>query len=308
MSPDYKSTWTKVLNEIKGQRPGVPIDLVRRKKLDDVFKISERPIIIYATACTVPNKILHPLILQINPSDNHSIAQIIEKIEGPNLDILLHSPGGSAEATESIVTTLRNKFQNIRFIIPSYAKSAATMLALSGDEIIMDQNAELGPIDPQMITRRAVSPAQAILDQFDKANKQIEEDRTRTLSWAPILEQLGPSLLVQSENAIKLSKEMVKDWLKNYMFKNDSNPNNKAQIVVDFLSDHNYFKSHGRRVGIEDLQAKGVKVKNLKEDPRFQKAILELFCSLDLSFSNTAIVRLIENHYGDAVMRFFTPG
>jgi ClpP class serine protease len=61
---------------------------------------------------------------------------------------------------------LRNKFAHIRFIIPSLAKSAATMLVMSGDEILMDTGAELGPIDPQMQTASgSYAPAGAILDQ-----------------------------------------------------------------------------------------------------------------------------------------------
>ncbi|KKL85523.1 hypothetical protein LCGC14_1953850, partial [marine sediment metagenome] len=61
----------------------------------------------------------------------------------------LHSPGGLPEATDSLVEIVRSKFRHIRFIIPSVAKSAATMFALSGDKLLMERSAELGPIDPQ---------------------------------------------------------------------------------------------------------------------------------------------------------------
>ncbi len=71
-----------------------------------------------------------------------------------SLDVFLHNPGGSAEATESIVELLRARFSNIHFIVPNIAKSAATMMAMSGDQILMDERSELGPIDPQLIISR----------------------------------------------------------------------------------------------------------------------------------------------------------
>lgn len=298
-----KITWSRILDEIKSEPSPGPIDLVRRKKLKAIFQITGRPIVAYGTACTIPNKQLLPQMLSIDPSDVYGFSQIIENLNGPNLDILLHSPGGIAEAVESIVRVLRNKFDHIRFIIPSYAKSAATMLALSGNEIIMAPGAELGPIDPQMITRRGISPAQAILDQFDKATKEIEENPRKILIWAPILEQLGPALIVQSENAIKLGKEMVKNFLKWYMFKGEPDAAEKAQSIVDYLSNHNNFKSHGRRVGIDALRRKKVKVINLSSIQVLYNAVIELYCAIDFTFGNTPTSRLIENHYGDAIIR-----
>ena len=158
-----------------------------------------------------------------------------------------------------------------------------------------------------MFTRRGVSPAQAILDQFDKAAAEIDQDPNKILIWAPILEQLGPSLIVQSENAKELGEGMVKDFLRRYMFKNEDKATEKAQEIVKFFSNHNYFKSHGRRVGIDALKRRGVKVKNLRDDPEFHKAVLELFCAIDLTFANTNAVRLIENHFGIAIVKSFTP-
>jgi membrane-bound ClpP family serine protease len=86
---------------------------------------------------------------------------------------MLYSPGGLPDAADSLVQILRSKFDYIRFIIPGVAKSAATMVALSGHELMMEHNAELGPIDPQFRFVKAdgtpvVAPAQAIIDQFEK--------------------------------------------------------------------------------------------------------------------------------------------
>jgi ClpP class serine protease len=66
------------------------------------------------------------------------------------LDFLINSPGGFAEVTESIAGMIRSKYKHVRFAIPNMAKSAATLLVLSGDELLMDHRSELGPVDPQV--------------------------------------------------------------------------------------------------------------------------------------------------------------
>ena len=92
---------------------------------------------------------------------------------------------------------LRQRFKHVRFIVPNIAKRAATMMAMSGDEIWMDANAELGPVDPQLVFRKGdgsmvQAPAQAIVDQFDDGQKAIGADPKRLPAWMPILPQYEP--------------------------------------------------------------------------------------------------------------------
>lgn len=70
----------------------------------------------------------------INSEDKSAIDMLIDSLppQTKEIDFILHSPGGFAEDTEMIVIILRGRFENIRFIIPHSAMSAATMLALSG--------------------------------------------------------------------------------------------------------------------------------------------------------------------------------
>lgn len=113
-----------------------------------VEAITGRPVIVYA-ANTRRGGINIPIT--IDHSDITGFSDLIEDIDSKSVDIVLHSPGGSAEATERIVNLLRENFDHIRFLIPHTAYSAATMLALSGDEILMDDRSTLGPIDPQIM-------------------------------------------------------------------------------------------------------------------------------------------------------------
>jgi ClpP class serine protease len=99
--------------------------------------------------------------------------EVIHSSNGKDLDLILHTPGGSAEATAAIVSYIRSKFNNIRVIIPHAAMSAGTMLACASDQIIKGKHSFIGPIDPQMQLQTPLGfrsvPAQAILDQFKMA-------------------------------------------------------------------------------------------------------------------------------------------
>jgi Serine dehydrogenase proteinase len=177
-----------------------------------------------------------PRAAQIDTSDKVAFHSMLEEVSGPKLDVLIHSPGGYAEAAETIVEEIRRKFGHVRFIVPSYAKSAATMMAMSADEILMDEDAELGPIDPQMYTRNGVVPAEAIKEQFRKASDEILIDPRTAQVWFPILQILGPGLLSQCDNAITLSKNLVRDWLAKYMFRALPDAAAKADDVANYLS------------------------------------------------------------------------
>ncbi|MBI3492416.1 MAG: serine protease, partial [Acidobacteria bacterium] len=216
---------------------------------------------------------------------------------------LIHSPGGYAEAAESLVQQLRGKYTSVRFIIPSFAKSAATMFVMAGDEILMDTDAELGPIDPQMRTQNGTSPAEAILEQFEKAQAELQVDASKLASWMPILAPLGPSLLVDSRHAIDLSKNLVKTWTRSYMFRGDAEADRKSTEISDFLGGHAQFKSHARAVKIPDLIQRDVRVTDIGANPQLRAAVDELYCCLDIFLGNSPVYKIFENSAGDALLR-----
>jgi hypothetical protein len=217
-----------------------------------------------------------------------------------------HSPGGSAEATESVVGLLRERFSHIRFIIPSVAKSAATMLAMSGEQLLMDDRSELGPTDPQMIFRQdgrvIVAPAQAIKDQFKAAQDEINNDPKKLPSWVPILGWYGPALLTQCDNHLTLAEELVSKWLKQYMFAGDPQAEIKAEKIAGYLANHNEFRSHSRRIGMADLQGRGASVLDMRTEPKLHDAVRDLYTAITLTFSHTGAFRIVENSDGEALI------
>ncbi len=67
--------------------------------------------------------------------------EVCYALEGETLDLILHSPGGSPEAAEAIVSYLRSRFSSIRVIVPQLAMSAATMIACAADQIVLNGTA-----------------------------------------------------------------------------------------------------------------------------------------------------------------------
>jgi hypothetical protein len=311
------SVWDSVLTEYNGlfaremqQRQlqqGVPMRAAWAQLVESKIKrVCERtgiPLIIYGSACTAaPNKV-PPQLLLIDPTDKIAFHSMLEAVDGPKLDILIHSPGGFAEATETIVEEIRRKFGHVRFIVPSYAKSAATMMVMSGDEILIDEDGELGPIDPQMLTANGVTPAEAIKDQFQKAYEEIKDDPKKMQVWFPILQALGGGMLIQCDNAIGLSKTLVSDWLARYMFRADADREEKAKKVAEFLGTHANFKTHGRRIKLEHLTPLGLRATNLRSDPDLFARVWELHCAMDITLTNTVVYKLFYNSAGAGIVR-----
>jgi len=323
------NTWNEVLKEVQARKITSPegkeifdVDGVRREKMKAVYNYTKRPMIVYAADFLNTGKVQAlGSEIYLDWSDKEGLIEAIQDIKEDFVDIFLHSPGGLAEAADSLVDIIRGKFSHVRFIIPNMAKSAATMFALSGDEILMDIASELGPIDPQFTFRKADgsvvnAPAQAIIDQFEKAQNIISSDPKLLAPWLPILQQYGPSLYQQAQNAIELSRNLVKKWLKNYMLKKDTARGRKANYIARYLSNHNNFKSHAKRIGLQELREikvlKPLKIIDLAEDPTLQNNIWGLYHAISITFGMTGAYKIFENTSGRALIRLVhvtrTPG
>lgn len=123
------SSWKSILDEIVSLERPDAFDIVRRQKMKAVQEITERPLIVYAVDFITPNPLKSQFVgnlMSISLADKDGFDEVTRNLQKDSkIDILLHSPGGSAEATESIVALLRDRFSHIRFIIPNVAKSAA---------------------------------------------------------------------------------------------------------------------------------------------------------------------------------------
>ncbi|WP_411289474.1 SDH family Clp fold serine proteinase [Methanothrix sp.] len=124
-----------------------------------------------------------PLARYIDIDDSEEVLRAIRSApKDVPIDIILHTPGGLALAATQIALALKNHPARTSVIIPHYAMSGGTLIALAVDEIIMDPNAALGPVDPQLGDQTGAYPATSILKVLEK--KKIDEIDDKTLILA----------------------------------------------------------------------------------------------------------------------------
>ena len=299
--------WSEILAELTPQVAGTPPDFdgVRRKYLLELHQHTQRDVILYATGWLQKPDVA-PHLTSIVDEDIHALMEVTAGLRGPNVDLILHSPGGSPEAAEAVVAYLRSRFVHIRVIVPQLAMSAATMIACAADEIVMGKHSFLGPTDPQLplatpLGMRLV-PAQSVLDQFDKAQRECA-DPAKLSAWLPMLAQFGPDLLVRCEHALEMSRELVRRWLESYMFENDPDGRGRAEAVSDWLANHTNFKSHSRHLAREELRASGLEITDLEDDEILQDLSLSVFHATTHTFAAATVVKIVENHLGRAFIK-----
>lgn len=227
---------------------------------------------------------------------------MISDLSNDDLDLILHSPGGSSEVAEQIVGYLRQKFDTLRVIVPQSAMSAATLICCAADKVIMGHHSSLGPTDPQMLlptkTGRRWVPAQTILDQFNEIDKKAQKGEEIS-HYTPILGQYDPGLKEQAQNAVNLSEQLTEEWARDYMFENDPNADAKAETLSNYLSDHSKHLSHNRRISRQHLEDEtDMKVIQLEDNQDLQDAVLSTFHAVTAAHDHLQVTKLIENHHG----------
>jgi hypothetical protein len=294
-------TWGDILREINDSvqaHNGIPqFDSIRHAYLQRLSAVTGRSALLYAADYLNPAKGGHQVM--INTADMQGLMESVNGLPGPNLDLILHSPGGQAEATEMMVRYLRNKYSHIRVIIPFAAMSAATMWAMSADEIVMGAHSQVGPIDPQLnLPTGLVVPAGALIGQFREIMDECSNDPSRITAWLPTLQQYPPGLLNICEASDALAKLLVSQWLKAYLLKGLVDSDVTATAVADWLADGKVHLSHSRAITREDLKERGVPVVELESDPALQDAVLSVHHATLLTFAGTPVTKIVENNLG----------
>ncbi len=120
-----------------------------------------------------------PLFRYIDIDDSEEVLRAIKLTDDEvPLDIVLHTPGGLVLASEQIAHALCRHPAKVTIFVPHYAMSGGTLLALSADEIVMDENAVLGPVDPQL----GDYPAASILKAVEQKDVNEVDDKTLILA------------------------------------------------------------------------------------------------------------------------------
>ena len=120
-----------------------------------------------------------PLMKYIDVNDSEEILRAIKLTDADvPIELIVHTPGGLVLAAGQIAHALRRHRAKVTVFVPHYAMSGGTLIALAADEIVMDPNAVLGPVDPQL----GQSPAASVLKVLDQKKPEDIDDQTMILA------------------------------------------------------------------------------------------------------------------------------
>lgn len=192
-----------------------------------------------------------PFARYINIEDSEQILRAIRLTpDDMPIDIILHTPGGLVLAAEQIALAIKKHPGKVTVFVPHYAMSGGTLLALAADEIVMDENAVLGPVDPQI----GSYPAASLLRVLQEKDRGQIEDKTLILADV-------------AEKALRQVKASVQDLLKERM------PSEKAEELAAVLSEGRW--THDYPITCDQLRGLGLQVNN--EMPREVYFLMELY-------------------------------
>lgn len=224
--------------------------------------------------------------------------------KGSKVDVYLETPGGSGETAEEIGRFLRKKFDTVSFVISGEAKSAGTIIALSGDEILMTETGSLGPIDAQMKIGRSIVSAYDYMEWIDNKREEAEKQGALNPFDATMVAQISPGELGSVFNALKFAEDLVVDWLTSCKFKKwtvtetrkqpvtEDMKRKRAEEIAKELTNHSKWRSHGRSIKIDDLESIGLKVTKIDNNPKLADIVYRIQTIYRLIFETTTSYKI----------------
>lgn len=288
-------TWNDILDEVNAN-PQAQVDAIRQKYLKELSVHTDRNVIAYYSGWLIPRA--DDFNVSINDLDKHAFMTVMKGLDkSKGLDLILHTPGGSIDATESLVEYLWSLFnKDVRVIVPQLAMSAGTMIACSAKSVVMGKHSNLGPFDPQMYSPGIGFniPAQGVIDEYEVAKKEIGQDSASIPLWQTIYSRIHPSFMNECLLAMTMSADLVKGWLIDNMLDGNANKETIAQSIVDELTDHESTKSHGRHISRDKCEKLGLVIEKLEDNDVFQDLVLSVHHSFMITFSQTPARKIVE--------------
>ena len=278
-------------------------ELLAKERLFGVLEDQEpkRHLIAYLTG---------PALGSIGMVDAAPIGSMLDAIgRCDNLDLLLNSPGGSGETAEKLIEMCREHCRReFRVVVPNYAKSAATLIGLGADQIVMGYLSELGPIDPQFLmvvggVEQYVS-GQSYIQAYERTQKKIKEAVDSGESPLGYLHSLNassmePAFVEHCRRGIKFSRDLAKKFLPEHQLKakyrGKSGYGRKklgelAEEAAENLLSREARFSHGRLIGPDEARDEvGLNVVLLDRDDPVWEAYWELYVRSEVYMQTAAI-------------------
>lgn len=246
----------------------------RSQLIDRLEELRQSKVLVYFAYTPLDDSILVPLYRHLK-----------EIGVTPKIDLVLHSYGGAVDTPYKVVTLIREFCEEFAVIVPFVAKSAASMLVLGADEVVMGPISELGPIDPLVkhpLYKDVWVPVQAVqhcLDYLQRSLVESPDPEVASFILTPMLNKLDPWLIGDYEKALKASRQYAEALLSRYMLHDKIE---QVPVVTKALTE-GYF-SHGYPIGRHEAKELGLKV--TEADGELWEVIWELYLGYEELFQN----------------------
>jgi hypothetical protein len=236
----------------------------------------------------------------INRDDVLGFGDLLHNVRpNGNLDLLLHTPGGDIDAAEKLINMVRARvgLGRLRVVVPDFAKSAGTLMALGADTIVMSETSELGPIDPQITLRDPHGnllphSVQAYLDAYETHAAAVRANPGDAAAHL-MLSKLDPATIKLCRAACDRAQKFAESQLQSGMFRSGE-PGNFTKIAAD-LMDTKKWLSHGQMIGADAARTMGLNVEYLDMSSPEWQAYWRLYCLQRLAVSDKQ--KLFESDY-----------
>lgn len=235
---------------------------------------------------------------QINRDDTLGFVELLHNVApDTNLDLLLHTPGGDIDAAEKLINLIHNKAPKgtLRVIVPDFAKSAGTLMALGAKKIVMSDSSELGPIDPQIpIDDGQGNRINHSVLSFLEAYKQHAEDLKNNPNdpvARMMLDKFHPATLKNFELVRNRARTFAEDQLNQWMQPTKAT---YSQIAGDLMNIEKW-QSHGQMIGAQAAMQIGLEVEYMDPASEPWLSYWQLYCHQRLAVKDNE--RLFESDY-----------
>jgi len=212
----------RVIKQLEAKRGSRVITLIHRQEALSFFGI--------------------PFFRYIDIEDSEQVLRAIRLTpDKMPIDLIVHTPGGLVLAAEQIAHALKRHASKVTVMVPHYAMSGGTMIALACDELVMDENAVLGPVDPQLERGYGIYvPATSVLKVLTQKSLSELDDNTLVMA------DLAAKAVSQVKNFVR--------WLLE-----DKTSSEEAEKIASLLAEGKW--THDAPLSVEALQEIGLAVK-----------------------------------------------
>jgi Serine dehydrogenase proteinase len=263
----------------------------RQAMIRDIQSVTGRTLVSYTAAPGVP----------IDREDVLPVVDLLHHIRpGSDIDLLLHTSGGDMDASEKVASMLWSKIGatgTLRVIVPDYAKSAGTLLAIAADTIVMSDSSELGPIDPQLVRRTpdgglTVTAVQHHLEAYDECRTTFKNDPDDPAA-AHAFSQFNPVAIHGYRTVVNRARQLSDKHLKEGMFRRGTAGPYTA--ITSSLLDTRQWLSHSQMIGRHEAQQIGLNIDYRDTDDTEWQAWWRLHCHQRLTLAASDARKLFES-------------